>query len=785
MRKGVRFVQDFVMTNAKSAKSGTAKKKTTLVIVESPSKATTIKGYLGSNYRVTASVGHIRDLPKSTLGVDVENNFKPHYINIRGKGDIIKSLKKEAKAASRVLLATDPDREGEAISWHIAEELGIDKDSACRVTFNEITKTAIKEAIKEPRAIDENLVDAQQARRILDRIVGYKLSPLLWKKVRSGLSAGRVQSVATRIITEREEEIRAFVPQEYWTLNATLKNSDGELIETKFYGNAQGKVRIACEADAMAIKEASLKGVFSVKEIHRTQKNKQPAPPFITSTLQQEAYHKLNFRSQRIMKVAQELYEGINLGSENGGVQGLITYMRTDSLRVSQTAQDAAQALIGRMYGAEYLPQTPRTYKSKAGAQDAHEAIRPANVELLPSQIRKYLSSDQYRLYKLIWERFIASQMSAAVYDAVSIDFENGSYVYKTNGNHLRFRGYTVVYDSASEENDDEQNFAQLPSVTEKELLHTEALDAAQHFTEPPPRYTEASLVKFLEENGIGRPSTYTTIITTILNRGYVKREGKAFAPTPLGEVTNQLMQENFPDIVDYEFTASMENDLDSIESGACEMQSVLSAFYGGFEKSLAAAQDKISKESIVIPAEVSEYTCEKCGKPLVYKNGRFGRFLACSDYPTCKNTKTIGKEGAPVQKEEQEPELADFKCELCGSDVVIRNGKFGAFYACSQYPTCRFTKQKANPIDAHCPDCGARVLVRRMKGKMMFYSCERYPECKFSSWDIPTDNKCPVCGDILMYHKNKKMLVCRNKQCNYKQESRQEENVRENETEN
>ncbi len=757
------------------------KKKTTLVIVESPSKAVTIKGYLGSSYRVTASVGHIRDLPKSTIGVDIENGFAPHYINIRGKGDVIKALKKEAKASSRVLLATDPDREGEAISWHIAEELGIPKESACRVTFNEITKSAVKEAIKNPRAIDENLVDAQQARRILDRIVGYKISPLLWKKVRSGLSAGRVQSVATRIITEKEEEIRSFVPQEYWTLTALLKNAGEELLEAKFFGNKDGKMKLTCEKDAMEVKQATENSIFMVKNIHRTQRLKQPAPPFTTSTLQQEAYHKLNFRSQRIMKVAQELYEGINLGSENGGVQGLITYMRTDSLRVSATAQEAASALIGKMYGDEYLPKMPRVYKSKAGAQDAHEAIRPANVTLLPSVVRKYLSSDQYRLYKLIWERFIASQMSAAVYDMVSIDFDNSGYIFKTSGYHLRFRGYTAVYDAPTEENSDEQNFTQLPTVTEKEAMKTESFEAKQHFTEPPLRYTEASLIKFLEENGIGRPSTYTTIITTILNRGYVKREGKSLAPTPLGEVTNQIMKEHFAKIIDNEFTAPMENGLDEIERGDTAYKTLLEGFYGDFAESLALAQEKISKEDIVIPAETSPYTCEKCGNAMVYKNGRFGRFLACINYPTCKNTKTIDKDGAPMEKQAKELELADFKCELCGGDVVIRNGKFGAFYACKNYPTCRFTKQKANPISALCPECGSRILVRRMKGRMLFYSCERYPDCQFSSWDLPTDMKCPLCGDILMHQKSKKMLVCRNKQCSYKEEAKQEESYNDN----
>ena len=768
-------------TTAKNeAKS--AKKKGTLVIVESPSKATTIKGYLGSSYKVLASVGHIRDLPKSSLGVDLENGFAPHYINIRGKGDVIKALKKEAKTASRVLLATDPDREGEAISWHIASELGIDVGAPCRVTFNEITKPAIKAAIKEPRAIDQNLVDAQQARRILDRIVGYKLSPLLWKKVRSGLSAGRVQSVATRIITEREEEIRAFVPQEYWTLEADLANGE-EIITAKFFGNEKGKIRLSCAAEALAVKSAVEKGTFSVKEIKKTQRLRQPAPPFTTSTLQQEAYHKLNFRSQRIMKVAQELYEGINLGAENGGVQGLITYMRTDSTRVSDVAASAAASLIGSTYGAEYLPKVRRVFKSKSGAQDAHEAIRPSDVTLLPANVKKYLSSDQYRLYKLIWERFIASQMSAAIYDSVSIDFANNGYLFKTNGYHLRFRGFTAVYDATIEGVDDEQSFSHLPDVRQGAGLPLKELRDIQHFTEPPQRYTEASLIKFLEENGIGRPSTYTTIITTILTRGYVKREGKAMMPTPLGEVTNKLMMENFPSIVDYEFTAEMENDLDKIEHGQIELNGVLSSFYEDFAITLEKAQEKISKEEISIPAEVSSYTCEACGKPMVYKNGRFGRFLACSAYPECKNTVTVDKNGEPVKKEEKATVPTELKCELCGGDMVLRNGKFGAFYACSRYPSCRFTKQKNSAIEAPCPDCGAKVLVRRMKGKMLFYSCERYPDCKFSSWDMPTTEKCPECGNILLYRRNKKTMVCSNKACKYKAENVKVEEKNDDET--
>ncbi len=761
-----------------TTKTTDAKKKPILIIVESPTKAGSIKGYLGANYQLEASEGHIRDLPKSTLGVDVENDFTPHYINIRNKGELIKKLKKQAKASSRVLIATDPDREGEAIAWHIAEVLGIDKKSACRVTFNEVTKGAIKAAVKSPRAIDENLVDAQQARRILDRIMGYKLSPLLWKSVKSGLSAGRVQSVATRIITEREEEIRSFVPQEYWSISAHLSQEDGETFEAKFFGNAEGKMRLSCEADALAVKRAVENGQFIVKSVRTAQKQSQPAAPFTTSTLQQEAYRKLNFRSQDTMKVAQELYEGINLGSENGGTQGLITYMRTDSLRVSAVASEAAAALIHRMYGEEYVPATPNVYKTKKNAQDAHEAIRPANVDFVPSKIKSHLTPKQYRLYKLIWERFIASQMPPAVYDSLSVDFENSGYIFKANGNLLKFRGYMAVYRDERDESEDGETLSHLPTVDADTVMKTDSVNAQQHFTEAPLRYTEGSLIKFLEENGIGRPSTYTTIITTILKRNYVKRDGKSLVPTPLGEVTNKLMEENFPDIVSYEFTAEMESSLDEIEQGSAKLSTVLTDFYAPFEKELSAAKEKLDGATVEIPDDVSEYVCEICGKNLIYKTGRFGRFLACSGYPECKNTKAIDKNGAPVEKKEKAEELADFKCELCGADVVLRSGRHGQFYACTRYPECHFTKPKANPLRAHCPDCGAQILVRRARTKSLFYSCERYPECSFSVWDMPTEQKCPTCGDMLLQRKSKKLLICRNKSCGYKAEYTVDEEV-------
>ncbi len=740
-----------------------------LVIVESPSKAATIKGYLGSNYKVIASKGHIRDLPKSTLGVDIENNFAPHYINIRGRGDVISQLKKEAHAATKIFLATDPDREGEAISWHLATVLGIPLSKECRVTFNEITKAAVKEAIRHPRKIDEDLVNSQQARRILDRIVGYKLSPLLWKNVKSGLSAGRVQSVATRIIVEREEEIRAFVPREYWTLESTLRTGGGEELTVHYVG----KRKLENEVDARALLADIENRDYLVRDIHVAEKKKQPAPPFTTSTLQQEASRKLGFQSQRIMKVAQELYEGINLGSEFGGVQGLITYMRTDSLRVSSVAQEAALAVIREQYGEEYLPSSPRVYKTKGNAQDAHEAIRPSNVAIMPKMIKKMLTSDQYRLYKLIWSRFVASQMASAVLSTTTIELENGKEPFRASGYTVKSQGFMAVYDTTDiEKQGEDGHCGKLPPVSVGESMKAITVTPDQHFTEPPPHYTEASLIKFLEENGIGRPSTYTPIITTIISRSYIKRNGKALVSTPLGEVTTRLMKEHFPDIVNYEFTATMEDRLDSIEGNQVTMEEVLTDFYVDFEKSLESAKSLIQRENVEVPADESDVVCELCGKRMIYKNGRFGRFLACPGYPTCRNTKAIDKNGAPVVKtEEKAREVADFKCELCGGDMVLRTGRYGSFYACVNYPKCRFTKQKMAYIGVDCPDCGAKLIAKHSRGKVSFYSCERYPECDFSTWDMPLDEKCPQCGKMLFFRKSRSTVLCRDKKCGYKRE--------------
>ncbi len=743
-----------------------------LVIVESPSKAGNIKSYLGSNYKVMASTGHVRDLPKSSLGVDIENGFEAHYINIRGKGDLIKTLKKEAKAADRVYLATDPDREGEAISWHLAAALGLPDEKIRRVTFNEITKSAVKEAIKHPRAIDMDRVNSQQARRILDRIVGYKLSPFLWKNVRSGLSAGRVQSVAARIIVEREEEIRAFVPQEFWTVDALLEKQDGHIVSARFWGDSTGKLKLSDEAAANAVLAEAKANGFKVSAVRSASKTKTPAPPFTTSTMQQEAFRKLGFQSQRVMKVAQELYEGINLGSELGGVQGLITYMRTDSLRVSSEAQNAASEYIGARYGDEYKPSSPRVYKSKSNAQDAHEAIRPSNVSLEPSRVRKMLSNDQYKLYKLIWERFIASQMASAILDTVSIDFESGKYTFRSSGYTVRFQGFMALYEESNDENEIDDELGEnkhLPELKKGEVLTAKEYLPQQRFTEPSPRFTEASLIKFLEDKGIGRPSTYAPTIQTIVARSYVKREGKSLVPTQLGEVITNIMKESFPDVVDYEFTAKMEDDLDEIAQGDASMNEVLSEFYRGFEKDLEKASAEAAKKPIEVPAEQTDIVCDKCGSLMVIKNGRFGRFAACPNYPECKNTKPITKDGKLLVAEEKPVIKADFKCDLCGGDMVQRSGRYGVFYACVNYPKCKGTKQKTKDIGVDCPKCGSKIVMKWGRNKTVFFSCEKYPECDFSSWDLPTNEKCPECGNLLYVKKSRSQLVCHDKNCSYK----------------
>ncbi|MBE6621917.1 MAG: type I DNA topoisomerase [Ruminococcaceae bacterium] len=747
-----------------------------LVIIESPFKAPAIKNYLGSGYKVFASVGHLRDLPKSSLGVDVENGFEAHYINIRGKGDLIKELKKEAKNANKIFFATDPDREGEAISWHLANVLGIPVEQTRRICFNAITKSAVKEAVKNPRNIDLELVNSQQARRILDRIVGYKLSPFLWKTVRSGLSAGRVQSVVTRAVVDRENEIRAFVPKEYWTVEALLTTEKGSKLTAHFYGKGGDKLELSDRAMADTVLSAVDGKPFHVTSVKKAVRTRNPAPPFTTSTLQQEAFRKLGFQSQRIMRVAQELYEGINLGSANGGTQGLITYMRTDSLRVSPEAQAPAKAHILEKYGDAYCPKTERVYKSKNGAQDAHEAIRPANLELEPDAIKKQLTPDQYKLYKLIYSRFMASQMASAELDTVNLELENNGYIFRASGSTLRFPGFLAVYDDTEE--DDEHKKERLPELHEGEALACEKLLPEQHFTEPPARYNEGSLVKFMEEKGIGRPSTYNAIITTILSRGYVEREGKSLKPTQIGEITNDIMVKQFNNIVDYAFTARMEDELDSIAGGETDMVTVLSRFYEGFEKDLALAEKTVSKEEITVPEQETDIICDKCGARMVIRQGRFGKFAACPNYPACKNTKPVDKDGKLVEKTETAEKTGEL-CEKCGGEMLKRRGRYGEFIACSNYPKCKNTKQILKPVGVPCPKCGAQIVAKNGKNRSFFYSCEKYPECDFLSWDQPTDKTCPDCGAPLYVKKGKQQLVCHEKSCGYKKDLPADEGVR------
>ena len=751
--------------------------KKNLLIIESPTKAHTIQEALGSGYRVVASKGHVRDLPKSRFGIDIDDGFQPHYINIRGKGDTIKELKKEAKSASRVYLATDPDREGEAISWHLANVLGTDPEKALRVTFNELTKGVIRSAVKSPRAIDMNLVNAQQARRVLDRIVGYKLSPLLWRKIQNGLSAGRVQSVATRLIVEREREIAAFVPESYRTVSAKIE-TEGGLLEVRYVGEKRITDGDAAEKIASDVRGGSLIAA-SVK--HGT-KEKNPQPPFTTSTMQQEASKRLGFRSEKIMAVAQELYEGINLGSSLGGTQGLITYMRTDSLRISDEAKEAAAEYIAAAFGKEYLPSSPRIYKTRSGAQDAHEAIRPTRVVLEPAAIKKMLTPDQYKLYKLIWERFVASQMAAAKINTVSVDFTAAGHLFRAGGYTVCFRGYTAVGGSFSDpgevyeagESEDFVRNLNLAGIHEGDSLKVVEATSAEHFTEAPARYTEATLIRALEEKGIGRPSTITPTITTIVGRKYVRREGKSLLPTALGFDTTALMEENFPDIVDYDFTARLEESLDAIENGTGSAETLLKEFWNGFEKELEAAAEKESAKKQPEP-EQTDMICEKCGAAMVIKTSKSGvRFAACPNYPRCRNTKSVdgGKPDpdAAADKKKETPEPAGFKCELCGGDMVRRKGPYGYFFACANFPVCRFSRAEETALEGvACPKCGGRVLIRHGRKNSTFYSCEHYPECGFSSWAQPTSSRCPQCGGILYVRKGRNGgKKCQTQGCGY-----------------
>ena len=685
-----------------------------LVIVESPAKAKTIKKYLGKNYVVEASMGHIRDLPKSQLGVDIENNYEPKYITIRGKGELLDKIKKQAKKSEKVYLATDPDREGEAISWHLAKILKIDTNEECRIEFNEITKSAVKNALKSPRKVNENVFDAQQARRVLDRLVGYEISPILWKKVKWGLSAGRVQSVALRIICDREKEVQEFIPEEYWTVEVKVsKVGETRGFIIKLHSNNGKKIVINNEEEANTIIKAIGDGEFIVKDVKETTKVKNPLPPFTTSTLQQDAYRKINFSTKKTMATAQQLYEGIEV--KGHGTVGLITYMRTDSVRISEEAQDAAIGFIKSTYGDEYAPKTKKVYKGKKGSQDAHEAVRPSNVEITPQVAKESLTSDQYKLYTLIWNRFVASQMESALIDSTSINIENGSYGFKASGYKVKFEGFMKVYET---DNEDEDENTKLPSLQSGEALKTRDMNGKQHFTQPPARFSEASLVKTLEENGIGRPSTYAPTISTLLGRQYIERDKKVLVPTELGFIVNNIMSEYFKEIVDVEFTADVENKLDSVEEGQADWKKVVGEFFVPLKEAIDIAEKEIAK--ITIEDKVSDIPCDKCGRMMVIKKGRFGDFLACPGYPECKNTKTMARE-----------------------------------------------------LDVKCPKCGGKILEKRSKKGKTFYGCDNYPECDFVSWHEPTENKCTECGSVMAkrYSKAKgDYLECINAECKHKE---------------
>lgn len=700
-------------TVKKAAKTG----KKYLVIVESPAKAATIGKFLGNNYKIEASMGHVRDMPKSQMGIDFEHDFEPKYITIRGKGELLGKLRKDAKAADKVYLATDPDREGEAISWHLLHALNLGEEKPIsRITFNEITKTAVKKSITEARDIDMDLVDAQQARRVLDRVVGYTISDLLWKKVKKGLSGGRVQSVALRLICDREGEIREFIPEEYWTLGAKLKDADGKVFEAKFYGKGETKTELANEAETNEVLDGLKDKDFAVTDVKTGSRQKKPVAPFTTSTMQQEASKHLNMATQKTMMIAQQLYEGVNVKGE--GTVGLVSYIRTDSFRISDEAYEAAAAFIKETYGDAFVNPERIVYKSKGKTQDAHEAIRPTNVSRTPESIKDSLSKDQYRLYKLIWERFVASQMSPAVYDTLSVKLAAGDYTFRASGSRLRFSGFLEAYSKGEEEDE-----KVIPKLTQGDILQAEQLLPEQHFTQPPARYTDASLIKTLEEIGVGRPSTYAPTLTTIQARHYVTKEAKNLFPTELGEMVDEIMKTYFPDIVDIDFTANMEKRLDDVEMGKEEWKQIIRDFYPDFKKSVENAAEKLEK--IEIKDEETDIVCEKCGRNMVIKYGRYGKFLACPGFPECQNAKPYFEEAG-----------------------------------------------------VNCPECGGKVLIKKTKKGRIYYGCEHNGDgCDFMSWNKPTGEKCPECGAFLEEkgRKNPK-IVCSNEKCGYMKEKPVEE---------
>ncbi|RMF93757.1 MAG: type I DNA topoisomerase [Candidatus Schekmanbacteria bacterium] len=797
-----------------------------LIIVESPAKAKTINKIVGKDFKVKATIGHIKDLPKSKLGINIENGFEPTYTTIKGKSKTIKELKEAAEKVKEVYIASDPDREGEMIAWHVASVIDHKKKNGkkiYRVLFNEITRDAVKKAIESPGEIDENKVEAQQARRVLDRLVGYKISPLLWKKVMYGLSAGRVQSVALRLICEREEEIKNFVSEEYWTIDAINEAAQPPTFKSRLIEFKNEKIKIANKEESDRIVDEVGKEKFTVKKITKKERKRYPLPPFITSTLQQEAYRHYGFSAKKTMVIAQQLYEGLDIGEE--GTTGLITYMRTDSVRVADEAKRAAREFIKEKYGDKYFPKQSPEYASGKSAQDAHEAIRPTSPAREPEAIAQYLSKDQMKIYSLIWKRFISSQMTPSIIDSTSVDISAGDYLFRANGNVLKFDGFRKVYtekkdEESSENGNGNDKDVYLPEMREGEEVKLLELIPKQHFTEPPPRYTEATLVKQLEKLGIGRPSTYATIMDTIQNRNYTIKEKKKFVPTDLGILINKLLVKSFPDIINTDFTASMENRLDEIEEGKSDRLIVLNEFYEKFEKDLAAAQKEMEVEEeiteikcdkcgnmmvkkwgrngpfLACPAypeckNTKDFTtdeegnikiiddietdeiCEKCGRKMVVKQGRFGRFLACTGYPECKNTKKIAVENGEVVKKSKS-KLLDEKCPKCGKPLAQRSGRYGEFISCSGYPKCRFIKPQETGVKCLKEGCDGNIVQKKSR-KGIFYGCDRYPDCDFAIWDKPINKECPECGSHYLLQKKKRknqpsVIVCPNEECGYEE---------------
>jgi DNA topoisomerase-1 len=733
-----------------------------LIVVESPAKVKTIQKFLGEDYVVKASVGHIKDLPEGELGVDLKKDFQPEYVTISGKGKIIRELKKASKEVKNIYLGPDPDREGEAIAWHIAEEIGNGNKNIYRVLFNEITKKAVLDAIRHPGKLQQSKYEAQQARRILDRLVGYQVSPILWEKVRRGLSAGRVQSVAVRIVCEREREIQDFVSEEYWSLTANLKGKDSPIsFDAKLVKWKGKKVKIANESEALTIKKALENVPYSVSKIVQQEKQRHPFPPFITSRLQQEAYRKHSFPAKKTMWIAQKLYEGIDLGQL--GMVGLITYMRTDSVRVSTEAIQQVRGWIKDRFGDSYLPPKPNVYKSRRGAQDAHEAIRPTSIDLEPDKVKAYLDKDQFALYKLIWDRFVASQMPSADFLQTTIEIKADDAMFTAVGTVPVFQGFMALYVEGEDNQENGNGEKKLPSLSQGEILELLALTPKQHFTQPPYRFSEATLIKELEEKGIGRPSTYATILATIKEKGYVRLEKGKFFPTELGCLVNDLLVVNFPDIFDVEFTAQMEENLDKIEEGQKDWVDTLKEFYLPFEKDLEIA--KVSMRDVKRELIPTDALCERCGSKMVKRWGKRGYFLACSSYPKCSYTREVEGNG------ENQVET-DAKCEKCGSPMVIKNGKFGRFLACSNYPTCKFTRSLDTGVRCPQEGCDGAIVERKTRKGRTFYSCTNYPNCTYALWDKPIPEKCPQCGFPFLVEKHGKGGLtkrCPQKECGYR----------------